>query len=366
MSSSGEEGRPAHQPASIEEIERLAMEKAEPQVKTYIQMGTGRSLTVRDNRRAFDRWRFLPKVLVGVAVRTTEVRLLGRTVSMPVGISPSAAHKIVHPEGELGVARAAKEARTVMVVSLLSSTPLEEVVATASPNAVVWAQLGIRKNRSLIVQDALRAKHCGCAAVVVTVDPPVICRDPTLSGSKFTQTPFSEIMDSLSGSKPGHFWNPGQSWDDVDVIRRATDLPVVIKGIRRGDDAVESLKHGVSAIIVSNHGGRYMDDECATLDALPEVVKAVGGRCEVYMDGGIRNGPDVIKALCLGAKAVFLGRPILYGLAYNGEEGVSQVLRCIRRELDKCIALLGCPDVKNLKRNFLVRSGTGCTEACFQ
>ncbi|XP_077560940.1 2-Hydroxyacid oxidase 1-like isoform X2 [Haemaphysalis longicornis] len=363
MSSSAAEGPPPLSPRSIEEMERLAMENANPQVRTYIQMGTGRCRTVRENLRAFDRWRFLPKVLAGVAVKTTEVALLSRTVSMPVGISPSAAHKIVHPDAELAVARAAKEAGTVMVVSLLSSTPLEEVVAAASPNAVVWAQLGIRKDRSLIVQDALRAQRCGCAAVVVTVDPPVVSRDLDLSRSNSTPAPFSEIMDSLTGSTPGHFWNPAQSWDDVDVIRRATDLPVVLKGILRGDDAVEALKHGVSAIIVSNHGGRYMDDACATLDALPEVVKAVGGRCEVYMDGGIRSGPDVVKALSLGAKAVFMGRPILYGLSYNGEDGVSQVLRCIRRELDKCLALLGCPDVKDLNRHFLMRYGAGSCEA---
>ncbi|KAH9378614.1 hypothetical protein HPB48_018312 [Haemaphysalis longicornis] len=119
------------------------------------------------------------------------------------------------------------------------------------------------------------------------------------------------------GSTPDHLWDLTMSWDDVDMLRLATDLPIVLKGIVRGDDAVEALKHGVSAIIVSNHGGRYMDDACATLDALQEVVKAVGGRCEVYMDGGIRSGPDVVKALCLGAKAVFMGRPILYGLAYK-------------------------------------------------
>lgn len=366
MSSSVTERHPAPSPASIAEIEKLAMEKADPQVRTYIHMGAGRGRTVRENRLAFDRWRFLPKVLVGVAERTTEVTLLGRKVSMPVGICPSAAHKVVHPDAELAVAKAAREAGMVMVVSMLSSTPLEEVVAAASPNAVVWAQLDIRNDRSLSVQDALRAKRCGCAALVITVDLPLISRDPALSGSDFTPEPFSEIFASLRGPTLGHRWDPGQSWDDVDVLRRATDLPVVVKGILRADDAIEALKHGVSAIIVSNHGGRHMDDACATLDALPEVVKAVGGRCEVYMDGGVRSGPDVVKALCLGAKAVFMGRPILYGLAYNGEEGVTQVIRCIRRELDKCLALLGCPDVKHLKPLFLMRYGIARSEECLQ
>ncbi|XP_077560746.1 2-Hydroxyacid oxidase 1-like [Haemaphysalis longicornis] len=308
---------PASSSWSIEEIERLAMEKAEPQVRTYIQMGAGRSLTVRENRRAFDRWRFLPKVLAGVSENTTQVTLLGRTVTMPVGISPSAAHKVVHPDAELGVARAAKEAGTVMIVSMLSSTPLEEVVAAASPDAVIWAQLEIRKDRSLSVKDALRAKRCGCAAIVFTVDLPHISRDPALRGSDFTPEPFTEVFESLTGPTPGHHWDPSQSWNDLDMIRRATDLPVVLKGVLRGDDAVEALRHGVSAILVSNHGGRYMDDACATLDALPEVVKAVGDRCEVYMDGGIRSGTDVVKALSLGARAVFMGRPIVCGLAYK-------------------------------------------------
>ncbi|XP_077558064.1 2-Hydroxyacid oxidase 1-like [Haemaphysalis longicornis] len=352
MSSSGRQV-----PRSIENFERLALAKLAPEFATYISRGTDSNCTVRENQVAFDRWRFLPKVLSGASDPATEVSLLGKMVSMPVGIAPTAAHKVAHPEAELAACRAAQKARIVMAVSARSSTPLEEVAAAAGPDAVLWAQLDIRKDRSITLQHAQRAKRCGCTAIVLTVDHPFISGTAARSAeNESQQIVFNEILSALRGSTPGHQWDPNQSWADVDLLRNATDLPVIVKGILRADDAVQAVNHGASAIIVSNHGGRYMDGVSPTLDTLPAVVRAVGGRCDVYMDGGVRSGDDVVKALCLGAKAVFVGRPALYGLAYNGEEGVTAVLECIRKELCTCLSLMGCHDVQKLHRGFLVRS----------
>lgn len=350
MSSGSDDSKP---PADIAEIELRALAKLRPEVRTFVQQGTGGSLTVRENREAFDRWRFLPKVLSGAPERRAEVLLLGRTVSMPVGVAPTAAHRIVHPDAEVAVARAIQEARTVMVVSVVSSTPLEDVAAAAGPDAVLWAQLDIRKDRSLTLDDALRAKRSGFAALVVSLDPPLIGRKTR----NIEPEPFGDMFRTLHGTTPGHQWDPCQSWADIDWLRSAIDLPIVLKGLLRADDAAEAVNHGAAAVIVSNHGGLYMDGVSAALDALPAVVEAVAGRCEVYVDGGIRSGADVVKALSLGAKAVFIGRPILYGLGYDGQQGVTEVLECFRRELDNCLALIGCPDVRMLNAGFVVRSG---------
>lgn len=350
MSSGGDDSKP---PADVAEIEQRALAKLTPEVWTFIQQGTGQSLTVRENREAFDRWRFLPKVLSGAPERRAEVVLLGRTVSMPVGVAPTAAHSIVHPDAEAAVARAAQEARTVMVVSIVSSTPLEDVAAAAGRDAVLWAQLDIRKDRSLTLEDALRAQRSGFAALVVSLDPPLIGRRTRNAEPQ----PFGEMFHTLHGTTPGHQWDPCQSWADIDWLRSAIDLPIILKGILRADDAVEALTHGASAVIVSNHGGLYMDGVSAALDALPAVAEAVAGRCEVYMDGGVRSGADVVKALSLGAKAVFIGRPILYGLGFDGQQGVAEVLECFRRELDNCLALIGCPDVRMINRSFVERRG---------
>lgn len=357
MSSVEKPEDPVKPPADIDDIERLATAKLSPEVRAFIQSGTGRGLTVRENRQAFDRWRFLPKVMSGAPKRSAETTLLGKKVSMPVGVAPTAAHCIVHPDGELAVAKAASAARAVMAVSVVHSIPLEEVAAAAGPDAVLWAQLDIRKDRSLTLDDAVRAERCGFAALVITLDAPLIGRKAAPGVTDPVSEAFGATFRRLRGGTPGHEWDPCQSWADIDRLRAAVDLPLVVKGILRADDALEAVKHGVSGIVVSNHGGLYMDGVPAALDALPAVVEAVGDRCEVYMDSGVRSGADALKALALGARAVFVGRPVLYGLGYRGQQGVTDVLEFIRRELDNCMALIGCPDIQKINAGFLTRSG---------
>ncbi|XP_077516936.1 2-Hydroxyacid oxidase 1-like isoform X2 [Amblyomma americanum] len=313
---SSPQGQP---PADIDDIETLAMANLSPAVQAYIQAATGRGLTARENRQAFDRWRLLPKVLSGAPRRSAETTLLGRPVSMPVGVAPTAAHCIVHPDAELAVARAASAARTVMAVSVMHSVPLQEVATAAGPDAVLWAQLDIRRKRSLTLDDALLAERCGFAALVVTLDAPLVGRKAAPGVTDPVSKAFAETFRRLRGGTPDHQWDPCQSWADIEWLRGAVHLPLVLKGILRADDASEAVKRGVSGIVVSNHGGRYMDGVPATLDALPGVVEAVANRCEVYVDGGVRSGADVVKALALGARAVFLGRPVLYGLGVNKE-----------------------------------------------
>ncbi|KAH6935658.1 hypothetical protein HPB50_007476 [Hyalomma asiaticum] len=249
-----------------------------------------------------------------------------------------------------------------MAVSVMHSASMEEMVAAAGPDAVLWAQLFIRKDRSITLEEALRAERCGFAALVVTLDAPLVGRKTAPGVIDPVKEAFGGTLLRLLGDTPGHEWDPCQSWADIDWLRSKVDLPLVIKGILRAEDAVEAVDHGASAIIVSNHGGRYMDGVPATLDMLPEVVRAVNGRCEVYMDGGVRCGGDVVKALCLGARAVFIGRPIFYGLGYKGEQGVTEVLGCIRRELDSCLALIGCSDVGKLHPGFLRRNAVPLPE----
>lgn len=358
-------------PADIDDIEKLAMANLNPAVQTFIQTGYGRGLTVRENRKAFDRWHFLPQVLSGSSQRNTQTTLLGRVVSMPVGIAPTAAHCIVHPDAELAVVRAAREARAVMAVSVVHSASLEEMATAAGPDAVLWAQLDIRKDRSITLDEALRAQRCGFAALVVTLDAPLVGRKAAPGVIDPVTEAFGDIFLHLRGDTPGHEWDPCQSWADIDWLRSKVDLPIVIKGILRAEDAVKAVDHGASGIVVSNHGGLYMDGVPAALDMLPEVVRAVSGRCEVYMDGGVRCGGDVVKALSLGARAVFIGRPIFYGLGYKGQQGVTEVLECIRRELDNCLALLGCADVGKLHPGYLrrhtafIHEYTGVTPADF-
>lgn len=344
-------------PANIDDIEKLAMANLQPVVQNFMQKGYGKGLTVRENRKAFDRWHFLPKVLSGSSERKVQTTLLGKMVSMPVGIAPTAAHCIVHPDAELAVVRAAREAGTVMAVSVVHFASVEEMAAAAGPDAVLWAQLDIRKDRSITLEEALRAQRSGFAALVVTVDAPLIGRKAAPGVTDPVREAFGETFLRLRGDTPGHEWDPCQSWADIDWLRSKVDLPLVIKGILRAEDAVEAVDHGASAVVVSNHGGLYMDGVPGALDMLPEVVRAVNGRCEVYMDGGIRSGGDVVKALCLGARAVFIGRPIFYGLGYKGQQGVTEVLECIRRELDNCLALIGCSDVEKLHPGFLRRNG---------
>ncbi|XP_040068204.1 hydroxyacid oxidase 1-like [Ixodes scapularis] len=303
------------------------------------------------------RLRLLPRVLGDVSERQIKVTLLGdQKVSMPVCISPSALHKRWHPDGEIATARAAHAERTLMVLSIYSSTSME-VVKREVPGGLFWLQLQFAVDRDLTRSLVRRAERAGYRALVVTADCPVFGKQVGLIKRPYLKPPIGDFAFTI----PNRFYismvsviDPAQSWDDITWLKSITSLPLVLKGITNAEDAEEAISRGVSAILVSNHGGRQLDGQPATIEVLPEVVRAVRGRVEVYIDGGVRHGTDVIKALALGAKAVFVGRPTIWGLAYNGEAGVRQMLSILRQEVDQDLALMGCSSIDQLVPEMVV------------
>ncbi|XP_050029026.3 2-Hydroxyacid oxidase 1-like [Dermacentor andersoni] len=338
---------------TIDDIERLAHTKLPPKVNTFYQDGADQQQTVSENLLAFKRLRLLPRVLRNVTAIDTEVMLLGQRVSMPVGISPTALQKLAHPDGEAATARAAANAGTVMILSALSTTSMEDV-ASRAPGSVRWLQMEVVKDRSVTVDFLSRAEKLGYGAIVLTVDMPVFGLRVASVKNRMTY-PEHLCLANFEGTNYGHMKDLKEScleelrqsfdrsltWDVLTWIRSITKLPLVVKGILTAEDACEAVNHGVSAILVSNHGGRQLDGVPATIEALASIVRAVRGRCEVYMDGGVRKGTDVVKALALGARAVFIGRPVIWGLAYDGENGVNKVLSIYSTELERALALMG-------------------------
>ncbi|KAG0420415.1 hypothetical protein HPB47_003518 [Ixodes persulcatus] len=335
---------------TVDDIERLGIAKLKPLPESYYDGGADEEQTLRENRLAFFRLRLRPRVLRDVETRDKTVTLLGsQKLSMPIGISPTGFQKFAHPEGEKATARAAHKAATVMILSTMSTTSIEDVAA-AAPEGLRWFQLYMFKDRDASKDLVQRAEKAGYQAIVLTVDTP-------LTGNRIFDrnklTPLGNLAVSIVEGVAGlldlsgnayeniSLFDASLTWDDVKWLKSFTKLPVIVKGILTAEDAIDAVSNGVAAIFVSNHGGRQLDTVTSTIEALPEIIRAVEGRVEVYLDGGIRHGTDVIKALALGAKAVFVGRPALWGLAYNGEEGVTQMLKILRKELDLGMALIG-------------------------
>ena len=325
-------------------------------------------MTLRANREAFDRLAIRYRTLVDVSTRTLETTVLGTPVTTPMLIAPTAMQKLAHPEGEVATARAAHRAGTVMVVSTTATTSLRDVVAAAP--GPMWFQLYIYRDRGLTRALIEGAAEAGYRAIMLTVDAPTLGRRERDIRLGFTLPPHlaianaapagmdhvPEAADAASGLML-HFrdlHDPALTPRDIEWIRELTGLPVVVKGIVRGDDAVRAVDHGAEGIVVSNHGGRQLDGAVAAIRALPEVVAAVDGRAEVYVDGGVRRGTDVLRALALGARAVLLGRPVLWGLAVGGEDGVVDVLRILRDELDLAMALAGARTVGEVTRDLVL------------
>jgi isopentenyl diphosphate isomerase/L-lactate dehydrogenase-like FMN-dependent dehydrogenase len=311
--------------------------------------GAGDEHTLRGNAAAFERWELRPRVLVDVGSVTTAATVLGSEVALPVLVAPTAFQRLCDPEGELATARAAAGAGTVMTLSTLSSvTPAE--LAAAAPGAAQWFQLYWSRDRGFTQELVAGAAEAGFSALMLTVDLPVAGRrerdvraafalpddlplpnlPQELRRENFHQALHAVVDDTLT-------------WRDLEWLRSVCSLPIVIKGILTAEDALLAAEHGASAVVVSNHGGRQLDGVPATLDVLPEVVEAVGERVEVLLDGGIRRGTDVLKALALGARATLSGRAVLYGLAAQGEQGAARVLELLRLELELGLKLLGCP-----------------------
>lgn len=351
---------------TMADIEQVAKVKLEPQARRYYFSGADKEQTLKENTAAFQRLRFRPRYLVDVSSVNMTTTVLGRRISLPIGFSPAAMHMLAHPDGEAGTARAAQDANTVMILSSFSTTALEEVRRQA-PHGLLWFQTYLFRDRSLTEWLVKRAVKAGYSAIVLTADSPVVGHKLGPTKNRFALPPnitFANLVgaqggvssDVMTGAEDvvDEFISPSVSWKDVAWLRQVSGLPVVVKGILTAEAAVQAANHGAAAILVSNHGGRQLDGTPATIEVLPEIVSAVGRRLEIYLDGGVRSGADAAKALSLGARAMFIGRPAVWGLSYDGKHGVDKVLNIFRTELDRTLKLLGCPSVHSLSPRYVV------------
>lgn len=368
--------RPA-QALAAEELEEQARAVLPTTAYVYVAGGAGAEDTIRANRDAFRRWRIVPRLLRDVSRRDPSVEILGRRLPAPILLAPIGVQSMLHEQAELAVARAARSLGVPMVLSSVSSRPLE-TVATALGDSPRWFQLYWPKDPALASSFVGRAERAGFEAVVVTLDTYLYGwreRDLQLGWLPFahgqgianylTDPAFRAALPAPPEQDPTaavrHFLavvsNPSLTWSDLAWLRQQTRLPILLKGLLHPDDARRAVDCGVEGIIVSNHGGRQVDGAIASLDALPAMVDAVAGRTLVLFDGGIRRGADVFKALALGAKAVLLGRPYCWGLAVGGEHGVREVLRNLLADCELTLGLAGCRSFAEVNRDCLVEEG---------
>ena len=346
------------EPLNVWDYERLARERLDPGAWSYFAGGAEDERTLRWNLDAYGRWQLRPRVLCDVSQVSTETTVLGTRVSLPVLVAPVAFHRAAHPDGELGTARAAAAAGTLMCLSTIATaTPAE--VAAAAPEAPRWFQLYVFKDWAITKALVEQAVEAGFSALVLTADTPYLGRREGPLRTRFVIPDEIRVpaVDAARGALEPfelheHFalFSPSVSWRDIERLTTMSRLPVVVKGILTAEDARLACEHGAAGIVVSNHGGRQLDGVPATLDALPEVAEAVDGRVEIYLDGGIRRGTDVVKALALGARATFAGRAVVWGLAVDGEAGVRHVLELLRAEIELALALLGCTSPEQVAR----------------
>ncbi|MFC6883989.1 MULTISPECIES: lactate 2-monooxygenase [Actinomadura] len=364
-------------PTDLTRLEGLAERRLSAQAFGYVAGSAGSEATARANREAFDRWRIVPRMLRDVSVRDLSVEVLGTAMPAPVLLAPIGVQSILHPDGELAVARAAAGTGLPMVLSTAASYTMEDV-AEAGGGAPRWYQLYWPKDRDLAVSFLGRAKAAGYSALVVTLDTFTLAWRPRdldqaylpflrgigvanyLSDPVFQRAVGGPVTDANRDAAVLHwaatFGNPSLTWDDLRFLREHWDGPIALKGVQHPDDARRAVHAGMDGVIVSNHGGRQVDGAVASLDALPAVVDAVGDQISVLFDSGIRTGADVAKALALGAKAVLVARPYAYGLALGGEAGVRHVLRCLQAELELTLALSGLTRPDELNLDALVRA----------
>jgi lactate 2-monooxygenase len=400
-------------PVDFARLEAAAAEAMSEEAFAYVAGGAGSESTLRENRAAFERWRIVPRMLRDVSARDTSVEMFGETLPSPVLLSPVGVLEMAHAEADLAVARAAAECGTPFIFSSQASRPMEDC-ASVMGDAPRWFQLYWSKSDALVESFVRRAEECGCSAIVVTLDTTMLgwrARDldlgylPFLRGKGIAQYVSDPVfLESLNGPPPpgpgadarrtvnlsalrtfaeftraypggflknvrrpeplraiqqfiGTYSRPSLTWDELPFLRARTTLPIVLKGILHPDDARQAVDAGMDGVIVSNHGGRQVDGAIATLDALPGVVDAVAGRIPVLMDSGIRGGADVFKALALGARAVCLGRPYVYGLALAGAPGAAEVIRNLLADFELTMGLAGCRSVAEITRESLVRAG---------
>jgi isopentenyl diphosphate isomerase/L-lactate dehydrogenase-like FMN-dependent dehydrogenase len=354
---------PANIPVNINDFEALARDRMTAPAFDYYCGGAGDEHTLSENQRAFSRITVWPKVLVDVSRIDTATTVLGTPVALPMLVAPTAFAKLAHPDGEPAIARAAGAAGTVMTVSTIASSTLEEVAEAAT--GPLWFQLYVYKDRAVTLELVARAEAAGYRAIVLTVDTPVLGHRERDTRNGFTLPDGVSVrnLETCRAVVEGAArWQPGSSfgayihqlfdaslsWTAIEWLRSITRLPVIVKGVLRADDARRAIDAGAAAVIVSNHGGRQLDGAPATIRALPAIVDAVDGRAEVLLDGGIRRGVDVLKAVALGARAVLIGRPCLWSLAADGEAGVTRALDILRTELALSMALAGLPSIDSI------------------
>ena len=406
---SGARGAYPAVPVSLERLEQAARKTMSPKGYAYVAGGAGTEETMRENRDAFERWRIVPRMLRDVSVRETTTEVLGTTLPSAFVLCPIGVLEMAHRDADVAVARAAAAEGIPFVFSNQASRPMEEA-ARAMGDAPRWFQLYWSTSNDLVASLVSRAEACGCGAIVLTLDTTMLgwrIRDldlaylPFLRGkgiAQYTSDPvFVEaLQDTLRqeapatgritlaavgtllsqvGSYPGSrlanvrsglaraavrrfvetYSRPSLSWDDLAFLRDRTRLPILLKGILHPADAVAAVEHGMDGIVVSNHGGRQVDGAIATMDALPAIVEAVGGRVPVVLDSGVRSGADVFRALALGASAVGVGRPYVWGLAAGGEDGVREVIRNLRADFDLTMGLAGVSSVRDIGRDNVTR-----------
>ena len=309
-------------------------------VFAYFAAGAGAERTLARQEQAWDEVLLRPRVLKDVSATSTATQVLGHPVASPVLVAPTAAHKLAHPEGEVAVARAARAAGSLLVLSMRSSSPVEDVAAAAGP---FWQQLYVLQDRGVTDEIGRRAAAAGALALVVTVDTPRVARKRVGFPAALPSTGIIEALDHRDVADPRLTQAEDVGPRDLERLAEASGLPIVAKGVLTAEAARDCVAAGASAVVVSTHGGRQLDGVVPTPLALPEVAEAVGDRVEVYVDGGVRTGSHVLKALALGARAVLVGRPVIWALATGGSDGVRSLLDEMASEVDEALALAGCP-----------------------
>jgi 4-hydroxymandelate oxidase len=338
---------------NLRDFEAAARTCLDPVYYDYFASGAQDETTVAANEAAFRGRTLIPRVLRGCPPPRLETSVLGQTAAMPVLIAPTAFHRLACPDAEVATGRAAAAADVIMIAAMLSTVTIEEIAATG---AKLWFQLYIQPDLAFTESLVRRAEAAGCRALVVTVDSPTLGRNERGDRNNFHDLPPGVYCANMGAA--GHVrqvvLSPAISWWHVDWLRETTSLPILLKGVLHPADAKLAVEHGVDGLIVSNHGGRQLDATPASLDRLAPIAEAVGGRVPLLLDGGVRRGTDVAKAIALGARAVAIGRPALWGLAVAGEAGVRRVLELLRVELTNALTLLGVGAPAELTRDQVV------------
>ncbi|KAJ2160818.1 Hydroxyacid oxidase 1 [Coemansia sp. RSA 552] len=363
------------EPVCIADIERIAEKVMPSGAWGYYHSGANDEQTKHDNQDAFSQYRLHPRMLRDVSKVDTETTILGQKVQTPLGVAPCALHKLAHPDGEAATSRAAAKHGGIMILSTYSTTAMEKVIEQGDGASQYWFQLYVYQDRSVSEMLVKRAERAGFKALVLTVDAPILGRRLVDARNKFNPPPHLRLENFLDpgaaagdasgltrseletfGATFGANGDQSLSWaNGISWLRSITSLPIIVKGVLTAEDTQLAVEHGCAGVIVSNHGGRQLDGALATIDALPQVVEAAGGRIEVYMDGGVRRGSDIFKALALGARAVFVARPVLWGLAYKGEHGAYHALDLLQKELELTMVLTGTTRVPEIDSSYVYR-----------